>query len=128
MVQFSTNTDFFIVFASNKKELKEIELILLSRSIPFTVQNEFWQKTFFIPLNYLDHAQYEIRSFYRENENWPPVLSYPSEDTYFKLSLTHLWIVLILGAFHWWVTHSALIGTWYGAGRFTADKVLAGEW
>lgn len=127
MVQFSRDPDFFLVQAPNKRDFKEIELLLLSRSIPFTVRNDFWQKAFFIPLEYESFAKNEIRSYYQENQNWPPLP--PKEEPHrFHFSLINLWMVIALAAFHQLVSSSPIINSWFDTGKFSADNILKGEW
>ncbi len=127
MAEFDTESDFFIVRSKNRKEFKEIELLFLSRSIPFTVQVDFLEKKFFIPLNYEDFAKNEIRKFQQENSNWPP-LSYIKKQLHFGFSYLHLAVVLCLAFFHWRTTHISSYFNWLEYGRFSADRVLAGDW
>lgn len=126
MAHFSTDTDHLIVSAKNRKEFKELELLLLARSIPFTTRNDFWQKSLFIPLNYDAYARSEIRSYLAENADWPPV-EQETESRSFRFSPLNVVIVVGLTLFHWhsYSMHSPI--NWLKTGRFSADAILQGE-
>lgn len=101
--------------------------MLLARAIPFTTQHVYWEKSFYIPLAFEEKTKKEIRSFQRENENWPPVIKGGDHPTY-RFSFLSIWIVSCLAFFHWNVTRIDLTINWYNLGRFTADEVLSGDW
>ncbi len=128
MIEYFTDSEFFIVVATNRKEFKEIELLFLSRSIPFIVGNDLPGKGFIIPLNYENFVANEIRLFQQENENWPPPPPERSKESLFSFSLVHLLVVLGLAYFHWRTTQVLSSINWLETGKFSADKVLAGEW
>ncbi len=127
MIDFLSNSDFFIIRVSTRKECKEIELLLLARSIPFTLQNEYWQKLFYIPVHFEEPAKKEIQAFFEENRNWPPLPETHSHYT-FRFSFLNVWIAVCLAFFHWNVTRIDPMTNWYELGKFTADSVLAGDW
>ncbi len=127
MIEFDTESDYFIIRIKNRREFKETELLLLSRSIPFTVQVDLLEKKIFIPLEYESFAKNEIRKFQRENSNWPPLSSIKKQLS-FSFSYIHFAVVLCLAFFHWRTTHISSYFDWLEYGRFSADRVLAGEW
>lgn len=127
MTEFDSVPEFFIVKSKSRKEFKEIELPLLSRSIPFTVQVDFLEKRFFIPVDCEDFAKSEIRKYQNENSNWPPLPNIRRQLN-FSFSYIHLAVVLCLAFFHWRTTYISSHFNWLEYGRFSADRVLAGEW
>jgi membrane associated rhomboid family serine protease len=127
MVGFSSNDDFFIVQVNTHKEFKEIELLLLARAIPFSSRNVYWQKQFYISHHQADYSKKEIRSFLEENENWPPVDTGKGPQT-FRYSWINIWMIVSLAFFHWQTTRIDKADTWLDLGRFSADRVLEGDW
>ncbi|MBU2510594.1 rhomboid family intramembrane serine protease [bacterium] len=127
MIDFFTNPDFFVIRVSTRKECKEIELLLLARSVPFTLQNEYWQKLFYIPVRFEGLAKTEVQAFFEENENWPPIQEKSNHYT-FRFSFLTVWIGVCLAFFHWNVTRIDTFTKWYELGKFTADGVLEGDW
>jgi membrane associated rhomboid family serine protease len=127
MAEFTTGEEFLIVEAMSRKEFNEIELLFLSRSIPFTSQNGFYRKELYVPIQYGSFAKKELTLYVRENKNWPPVNKTYRED-YFPFSMVHVFVFACFGWFHW-KTHYFFSGIdWMTSGRFSADRVLSGEW
>lgn len=124
MAVFETSDTYLIIQAANRRELKEIELLLLSRSIPFSVEGGASNR-FFIPLHYHAFALSELKQFQRENKNWPPVLA-AHKGALFRFSPVHLGMVAALVLFHWWSVR--LPGKLTESGMLAVEKVLAGEW
>jgi membrane associated rhomboid family serine protease len=127
MISFMPDPDYFIVRVTSAKEFKEIELLLLSRSVPFSVRNDYWQKLFYIPKQSEEKARSELQSFLEENKNWPPpALHYKLKG--FRFSFLHVCIVLCLAFFHWHVTQFDFSPQWLELGKFSATQVMAGDW
>lgn len=126
MIEFKTNSDYLVVEVTARKEFKEIELLLLARSIPFTSKNDIWQKAFFVPLDYESFTRSEIANFVSENKNWPPIIR-PEKTVSHKPSGIHLLILGCLAYFHWYTTRIAIDNSWLDSGRFVAHLVLDGE-
>jgi membrane associated rhomboid family serine protease len=127
MISLSTETDFFIIRVSSGKEFKEIELLLLSRTIPFTVRADYRMSLFYIPLSYETFASAELRTYLEENKNWP--LRETTDPTPgFRFSMIHIWVILCLAFFHWQITRIDANPRWLEIGRFIATNVLAGDW
>ncbi len=127
MISFLFDPDYFVVRVTSAKEFKEIELLLLSRSVPFTIRNDYWQKLFYIPQIFEEKARLELRAFLEENRNWPP----QNPNRYvagFRFSFLHLFVVLALALFHWHTTRTGFGPHWLELGQFSATKVLAGDW
>ncbi len=127
MAEFHSSIDYLIVHAKSRKELKELELLFLSKSIPFSIQNNYGEKSFFIPLHYETFAKNEIRQYQKENRNWPPIVI-NKDNLFFRFSYLHFLVVLCLAYFHFKTTHLTPPSFWRGIGRFSADLVLNGEW
>ena len=127
MVSFDSNDDFFIVVVSNRKEFKEIELLLLARAIPFSSKSSYWEKLFYIPHNHADYTRKEIHAFQEENQNWPPVENLKQIQT-FRFSWISIFIPTCLAFFHWYTTRMTPAHFWLNLGRFSADRVLAGDY
>ncbi len=127
MIDFSTSDEFFTVQVSSNREFKEIELLLLSRAIPFSSKNGYWQKIFYIPLHQEDYTKQEISIYLEENEDWPPMIS-KQKIQVFGFSWINVWLSIALGGFHWFTTRIDLRSIWLAQGRFTADKILNGDW
>lgn len=128
MISFATDTEFLIVSVSSAKQFKEVELLMLARSIPYTIHHEAWQKSFYIHKQWESRAIAEIRSYLQENENWPPRQEASTESLEFRFSTLHVLIVVSLAFFHWYVTRTGFSPEWMAQGRFVARDVLAGEW
>ena len=127
MISFEPDPDYFLVRVTTTKEFKEIELLLLSRSIPYTVHNDYWRKIFYIPRLSEEKARTELRSYLEENKNWPP----PAPDkppVGFRFSFLHVCIVLCLAFFHWQVTRIDFGPNWLELGKFSATQVMSGDW
>lgn len=127
MITFSSDPDFFIVRTTTAKQFKEVELLLLSRAIPFTVRNDYWEKLFYIPQQSEAKAIAELKSYLEENKNWPPVERELSSKG-FGFSPLHVLVVLCLAYFHWHVTRFGFRPDWLDNGKFIATNVISGEW
>jgi membrane associated rhomboid family serine protease len=127
MPVIETDEAFLIIRATNRKEFKEIELLLLSRSVPFSVQGGSAIGNFYVPLEYESMAMDEIRTFRKENRNWPPVMTI-QEGLLFRFSPVHFGMVIALTLFHWWLSRVPESRLWTEGGMLAVDKVLSGEW
>lgn len=127
MINYTNNLDYLIISVSGRKNFMDIELLLLARSIPFTVEKSFGIKRFYIPLNYESFARNEIQLFQQENENWP-IRNREDNTAMFSFSRSHLFIILVLSFFHWSVQNSSYDANWLDSGMFNTEKVLSGEW
>lgn len=125
MPNFETNDDFLIIRSANRTEFREVELLLLSRAIPFSVEGV--GKGIFVPIRYESYAVAELRKFQQENRNWPPVLG-PQKGLLFRFSAVHLVMVAALALFHWWLFKNPASEVWMDGGMLAVEKVLAGEW
>ena len=127
MPLYQSNESFFIIRAANRKEFKDIELLLLARSVPFSMESESFQQSFFVPLNYQSFVKSELEKFRKENRNWPPVIAI-QKGLLFRFSLVHLGVVICLTLFHWRLDRIPNAGKWMENGMLAVEKVLAGEW
>jgi len=127
MITYTNDSNYLIISVTGRKKFLDIELLLLARSIPFTVEKSFGIKRFYIPLNYEAFARKEIQLFDQENEDWPKG-NLRSNDTLFGFSRLHFFIILFLTFFHWSVQNSSDSVDWLGIGMFNTEKVLSGEW
>ena len=127
MITISETIDYFIIQTSTRKETKELELLLLARSIPFTLQNQYWRKVFFIPIQFKETAQKELLAFADENRNWPPPAP-KAVNPGFRFSFLVLFGVVCLAVFHWNISRVDPMASWLESGKFLADRVLNGEW
>lgn len=124
---FQANESFLIIRAANRKEFRDIELLLLSRSVPFSRESESSIRSFYVPLNYHSFVINEIEQFQKENRNWPPVIGL-QKGLLFRFSLVHLGVVVCLTLFHWRMGRIPNAGLWMDSGMLVVEKVLAGEW
>ncbi len=127
MPEYQSNESFFIIHPANRKEFRDIELLLLSRSVPFSMESDLFQQSFYIPLNYQSFVQSELGKFLKENRNWPPVMAIQQGLT-FRFSLVHLAVVICLTLFHWRLDRLPHAGKWTESGMLVVEKVLSGEW
>ncbi len=127
MPVYESSDSFLIIRATNRREFREIELLLLSRAVPFSVEGGSSTGSFFVPLNYQSFTISEINQFQQENRNWPPILA-SQKGLLFRFSVAHLGMVAALAFFHWWLVRIPESRGWMNAGMLTVEKVLAGEW
>ena len=127
MPEYQSNESFFIIHAANRKESKDIELLLLSRSVPFSLESELFRQSFYIPLNYQSFVKSELGKFEKENRNWPPVMAI-QQGLLFRFSLVHLLVTICLTLFHWRLGRIPQAEKWTESGMLVVEKVLSGEW
>lgn len=127
MISLASAPEFFIIGVTTGREFKEIELLLLARSIPFAVQVENQNRLFYIPLSYESFARAELHSYLEENQGWPPKEVLGSSPG-FHFSPLHIAVLLGLVLFHWQVTRVDSDPFWFQTGRFVATDVMKGEW
>lgn len=122
-----TSDTYLIVHALSRKEYREIELLFLSRAIPFTTEKSGASGRFFVPLTYHSFALHEIQQYHQENRNWPPVVT-ADKGVLFRFSPIHLGMVMLLMIFHWWLARAPQYSVWMDSGMLAVDQVLAGDW
>jgi len=127
MPVYQSNESFLIIHAVNRKEFRDIELLLLARSIPFSMESQSFQRSFYVPLNYRSFVMSELEKFQKENRNWPPVIAV-QKGLLFRFSPVHLGVLICLTLFHWWLDRMPDAGKWMENGMLVVEKVLAGEW
>lgn len=127
MVEFQVGSEYFIVTVSSRREFKETELLLLSRSITHIIQSDPPVRRFLVPLERADFARKEIELYFFENRNWPPPPA-KTRDALFQFSPSHLIVVLGLAYFHWMTNQLTTSVNWLEKGKFSADRILSGEW
>ncbi|MCP4756409.1 MAG: rhomboid family intramembrane serine protease [Proteobacteria bacterium] len=114
---------------ASKKEYRDLELLFLSRYIPFSIQEYPMGKSFLIPPYYQEFVKKEIRMYRLENKDWPPPARPAKErSNVFHFSLVDLGVVLGLAYFHWMTFRSSSRIDWLTHGKLSAEKVLSGEW
>ncbi|MFH2129869.1 MAG: hypothetical protein ABIK68_05800, partial [bacterium] len=127
MPEYQSDETFLIIRAANRMEFRDIELLLLSRSIPFSVQSDFSGRQFYVPLKYQSFAMSELKQFQQENSNWPPEIA-AQKGLLFRFSPVHLGVVLLLTFFHWKIGQLPNARVWTESGMLAVEKVWAGEW
>jgi len=125
MPTIETSDTFLMVRTANRREFREIELLLLSRAIPFTVEEA--RDVFFIPIHHEAFARAELRKYFRENRNWPP-LPVSQKGLLFHFSPVHVVIVAALALFFWYLDRLPESEFWSERGMLAVERVLAGEW
>lgn len=114
----------------SKRQLRNWNLVLQSRQIPCRsdrLQRD-WQ--LLVPPAYYQTALDELRSFERNNRNWPPPP--PAELPQRENTATTIWVLIGLGLFHILCQKQFQLGhtpvDWYLIGNADSGKILAGQW
>lgn len=111
----------------NRKLAQEHALVLQSAGIPHSVEpapgGSFW---LLVPEGFEAAALQELRSYRKENEDWPPRLDTPPRrsDGHAAALVYVLWIAAVFP-----VGHYDLFGrNLWDSGKLIASRVLEGEW
>jgi len=127
MAVFLSDDEQLTVITTNRKEFREIELLLLSRYIPHQLEDGAVLKRLYVPLTHEDNAIKEIEAYQAENRYWPPKITVPKTQP-IRISLLHLLVVVGLSFFHWLTNGGTAFQEWLEPGRLSAELVLDGEW
>lgn len=119
--------DWLTLRCGNFIELRELELILDSRHVPYHSISKADECLIMIPRNSADRGRKEIQAYLKENENWPPV-ELKRDYGFFKPSVLHLLVIGILVLFHSSLSNKSFLRHWIERGRFDADQILGLEW
>ena len=125
-MDFFQDEEYLRITSKNKKEFREIELLLLSQDILFWITYDFKIPIFVVPIAYLDKTKNEIDHYFKENENWPPVIKKQGKSS-FHFSLFHFLVVFCLFYFHGQTRQNNPL-YWLEKGRLSAEGVLNGEY
>ncbi|MGK0290385.1 MAG: rhomboid protease GluP [bacterium] len=114
------------IIGGDKRELFEVELLLQSKDIPYLADFFSFPYELIIEQSFSNTAQQEIKSYFEENQNFPPKENTPS--TTFVLPQL-LWLPLVvLFFFHKALAEQYSGGIWIENGIVHAQKILQGEW
>lgn len=103
-------------------------LVLSAAGIPHTVEADGTLFTLSVPKDYLLKAEYELATYYHENENWPP----PKEktDDFTPLFLPFSFLVIGILALFYNVTGPwSIQSKWFTLGAGSSNAIIyEGEW
>lgn len=114
----------------SKRQLRNWNLVLQARQIPCRSERlqHGWQ--LLVPTAYYRTALDELRSFERNNRNWPPPppVEHPQQEN----TVNTIWVLIALGLFHLLCQKQIPFGhtsiNWYDLGNADAGKIIAGQW
>lgn len=123
-MEIELKADHFVIIIKNRKVALDIELLLLARKIPFSLnaRNTVWKYT--IPIEYKSFTMEEISLYQNENR---PIKKAFSENK-FSFSLVNSVVVLSIVLFHFVTKSADLYPQFIQKGMLSADEALSGEW
>ena len=124
MMEIKTEANHFIIIIKNRKVALDIELLLLARKIPFSLnaQSTVWKYT--IPIKHKNFTMNEISLY--QNENRPIEKAFL--DNKFSFSPVNSVVVLCFILFHFIAKSEGLYQQLIQKGMLSANKALSGEW
>ena len=114
-----------------ERSVRQLSLVLDARSVPCMIEVRDGGWHLLVPLEQYERALFELRSYVRENTNWPPPP--PQARPLFENTLATISILILLATFHN-LTHIDIplpgisMPDWVDIGNAQAAKILDGQW
>jgi membrane associated rhomboid family serine protease len=115
----------------DERSARQLSLVLDARSVPCLIESRDRGWHLLVPPEHYERALFELRSYVRENADWPPPP--PQPRPLFENTLATLSVLILLATFHNLTRIDILLPglympDWIDVGNAQAAKILDGQW